>query len=420
MARRPMDVAPARIELPDVGLGRGWEAPTLLALTLLLFAFGLVTLYSGSAFLARTDGLPDHFYVLRQAMGGAVGLVVLAICARMPSRVWKGLAWPLVWGSVAMLVVVILPFTQGIAPEINGARRWIRIAGVTLQPSEFAKVAIIVWTAMMAVRKQEAFSSLSRGLLPFLLIWTVLVVPVALEPDLSTTMVIGMLGAMTLFAAGARIGHFVFLGILVAPLLKMQLGVGFRLDRITAGWGAGADVQGVGYQLNQSLIAIGSGGLTGRGFGGGQQKFGFLPEPHNDFIFAMVGEEWGLMGVVFLVLMYGAMVLIGYRIARRAKDLFGQLLAVGFTNLLALQAVLHMCVGVGLMPTTGLALPLMSYGRSNLLITLAGIGVLMAVARETDEDWSPDTLERTRVPDLAMEHRRMQPSMGPVSAMGAR
>jgi len=417
MVRRPMDIAPARVELPDVGLGRGWEPPLLLALTLTLFAFGLVTLYSASSFMARNAGLPDHYYVLKQATGGAVGLIALAVCARLPYRTWERFAWPILWISVALLVLIILPGTEAIAPVRNGARRWIVIKGATLQPSDLAKVAMIVWTAMMSVRKQEAFQSLSKGLGPFLLIWTVLLVPIALEPDLSTAMLIGLLGALSLFAAGARIGHFLFLGLLVAPVLKQQLfGVGFRLDRWAAWLSPTSDPSGTGYQLTQSLTAIGSGGLTGRGFGEGQQKFGFLPEPHNDFVFAMIGEEWGLIGVGFVVLVFVALILIGYRIARRAPDLFGQLLAVGCTNLIALQAVLHMCVGLGLVPTTGLALPLVSYGRSNLLVTFVAIGILMAVARETDLDWRPDTIERTRRPDLA---REVVPVGGPRLARSA-
>ncbi len=401
MARRPMDVAPARVALPDVGLGRGWEPPLLLALTVTLFAFGLVTLYSASSFLARTDGNPDYFYVVRQATGGLVGLVALAVCARLPCRFWERMAWPLVIATFALLVLVVLPGTESIAPRINGARRWIRL-GVTIQPSELAKIAMIVWTAMLAVRKQDQFGRLSKGLGPFLAVWGLLLIPVALQPDLSTAMLTGLLGALTLFAAGARIGHFLFLGVVTAPVLAHQLfGVGFRLDRWAAWLSPATDPEGAGWQLNQSLIAVGSGGLTGVGFGEGQQKYGFLPEPHNDFIFAMIGEEWGLIGVTFVILMYAALILIGFRIARRAPTLFAQLLAVGCTNLVALQAVLHMSVGLGIVPTTGLALPLVSYGRSNLMVTLMAIGILMSIARETDADWRPDTIERTRRPDLA-------------------
>ncbi len=378
---RPMDVAPAGpVRLPESGLGRGWEPAAVLVLTLLLLSFGLVTLYSASSVLALREKLPDTYYVLRQAGGAAFGLLVLGVCAWLPYHVWERMAWPLLWISVIALVVVVLPGTEAIAPQINGARRWLRL-GVTIQPSEFAKIAVIVWTAAVAVKKVEHFQSLSRGLGPFFVAWGLILIPVALEPDLSTACLIALLGLLVVFAAGARIAHFMFLGILMIPLLRSQLEVGFRANRMTAFLHPAADPTGAGFQVRQSLVALGSGGLAGVGFGEGRQKFGFLPESHNDFIFAMVGEEWGWLGVVFLVALYLAIVLVGFRIARRAPDLFGQLLAIGLTNLIALQAVLHMAVGLGIVPPTGLALPLVSYGRSNLVVTLAALGILLSVAR---------------------------------------
>lgn len=383
MAARPFDVAPAGpVTLPDSGLGRGWEPAAVVALTLLLLSFGLVTLYSASSVLALRQHLPDTYFVVRQVIGAGFGLLVLGACAALPYRMWERWAWPLFWGSVVLLVIIILPGTESIAPEIKGARRWLRV-GVTIQPSEFAKIAIIVWTASMAVKKNDQFKSLTKGLGPFFVMWGVLLLPVVLEPDLSTAVLIGLLGVLIVFTAGARIAHFAFLGLLVLPFLKNQLAVGFRADRIAAFLNPAADPAGAGFQVRQSLVALGSGGLTGVGFGEGRQKFGFLPEAHNDFIFAMVGEEWGLLGVVFLVTLYLAIVLVGFRIASRAPDLFGELLAIGVTNLIAIQAVLHMGVGLGVIPPTGLALPLVSYGRSNLVVTLAALGILVSVARAT-------------------------------------
>lgn len=378
---RPVDAAPPDpVSFPDTGLGRGWEPAALLTLTLLLLSFGLVTLYSASAVLAQRQGLPDHHYVLRQAAGAAAGLIALVLAARLPYRVWRALAWPALVGSFLLLVVLILPGTEGIAPRINGARRWLTL-GVTIQPSEFAKIAMVVWTAHLAVRKREHFRSLRRGLAPFLLIWAILLAPILLQPDLSTAALTGLLGAVVVFAAGGRVAHFLFLGVLMLPLVLGQLGEGFRATRLAAFLDPRADPQGAGYQVYQSLVAVGSGGATGVGFGEGRQKFGFLPEPHNDFIFAMVGEEWGFLGVLFLVILYTGIILVGFRVARRAPDLFGELLAVGFTSLIALHAILHMGVALGLLPPTGLPLPLVSYGRSNLMVTLIAVGILMAVAR---------------------------------------
>lgn len=384
MAARPVDVAPVGpVLLPDTGLGRGWEPAALLVLSLLLLSFGLVSLYSASSVLAHRQGLPDYHYVLRQAGGAAFGLGVLVTCARIPYRFWSAAAWPLLVVTWILLVVIVLPGTESIAPEVNGARRWLRV-GVTIQPSELAKVALVVWTAALAVKKQDQLRSLSRGLLPFILVWTAVLIPVLLEPDFSTACLLALVGALVVFAAGGRLSHFAFVGVLALPFVWSQLTVAFRTQRLLAFLDPGADPMGAGYQVRQSLVALGSGGVTGVGFGEGRQKFGFLPEPHNDFIFAMIGEEWGLLGVLFIVGLFMAVVLVGFRIARRAPDLFGELLAIGLTNVLALQAVLHMGVGLGLVPPTGLALPLVSYGRSSLVVSLAALGILMAVARETD------------------------------------
>ncbi len=381
MTARPMDLAPpAPVRLPDSGLGRGWEAATLMGLTLLILSFGLVTLYSASSVHAIRQGLPDHFYVGRQVVGAAVGLGLLLVTAYLPYKVWEHLSWPLMVGASFLLLLCVLPWTYGIAPEVNGARRWLRL-GVGFQPSEIAKIAIIVWTAATAIRKAEHFRSLRRGLGPFLVVWAVPVGLVAAAPDLSTALVVFMLGLVIVFAAGARIGHFIFMGLLLAPVVWWQLQVDYRVERMREFLGQVSDPSGAGYQVKQSLVAFGSGGLTGVGIGEGRQKYGFLPEAHNDFIFAMIGEEWGFLGASALVVLYLFVVLIGFRIAGRAPDTFGELLAVGCASFIAIQATLHMAVGLALAPATGLALPLVSYGRSNLIVTFVALGILISIAR---------------------------------------
>jgi len=365
---------------PDIGLGRDWEPAALIALSLLLLSFGLVTLYSTSSLLAQRMGYPDYHFVLRQSSASAIGLVALVVCARIPYRTWRYLAWPFLGASIVTLLLLVLPWTEAIAPEWNGSRRWLRI-GVRFQPSELAKLAVIVWTAGLAVRKQSQFRSLSQGLMPFLLVWGLVALLVALEPDLSTAVIILFLGCTIVFAAGARIAHFLFLGALALPVLIAQLMVSFRWERVLAFLDPASDPSGAGFQIHQSLIAIGSGGLVGQGFAKGRQKFGFLPEPHTDFMFSMIGEEWGFVGVVALVLAYLGIVLVGFRIARRAPDLFGELLAVGLASFVAVHATLHMFVGLGLVPSTGLPLPMISYGRSNLVVTLMVVGMLIAISR---------------------------------------
>lgn len=408
MAARPVDLAPSRVALPDVGLGRGWEATALFGLALLVLSFGLVSLYSASSFLALQQGLPSYYFVLRQAAGAALGLVALLACARLPVALWERLAWPLLAGCAILLFIIVLPGTEAIAPEINGARRWLRI-GVAFQPSDPAKIAIIVWTAMLAVRKRDQLHSLSRGLAPFVIGWGIVLLPIALEPDFSTALVVAFVAATVVFAGGGRIGHFALIGILMLPVVRQQLAVGFRTDRLLAFLDPVQHAQGSGYQTLQSMIAIGSGGIFGQGFGEGRQKYGFLPEAHNDFIFALLGEEWGFLGIALFVLVYMAMILVGFRIAQRATRPFAQMLAVGLTNLIAIHAVLHMAVSLGLVPATGLALPLVSYGRSNLVVSLMAIGMLMAIARETDRNWTPE-LQRSRyrsdvrVPGAARRH----------------
>jgi len=385
MATMPMvgEVAwEAEVHAVQPRLGTGWEAPVLLLLTVTLLSFGLVTLYSASAVLAQSMELPDYHFVVRQAMGGAVGMILVVLLARMDYRHLRRLAWPILLAMTVLLVVLVMPGTSGIAPTVNGARRWLHIGPIGIQPSEFAKLALLVWTAALCVKKQDQLPSLSRGLLPFLIVWAVVAGLVFLQPNLSTALLMLLLCGTVVFAGGGRIGHFLLLAVVGLPLVWSQVeGVAYRVRRIMAFLDPTHDPAGASYQIDQALVALGSGGVFGVGFGRGQQKFGFLPEPHNDFIFAMVGEEWGLFGVVGLVVLFLGVALMGYRIARQAPDLFGYLLAVGMTNLIVVQALLHMAVNLSLVPTTGMALPFLSYGRSNLLVSLAAVGILMGVAR---------------------------------------
>jgi len=359
----------------------GWEPNLLVLLVGVIFVFGLIELYSASALMASEDGLPPHYYALRQLIGVGPGIVIAAALARMDYHRLAAVAWPLLAVVLVLLVVMILPGTEALAPRVNGARRWIRL-GVTVQPSEVAKIALIVWTAALAVKKQERLHSLRKGLLPFLVVWFAVAVPVLIQPNFSAALLLLLLSALVLFAGGARIGHFILLGSLAVPIVWNQVeNAGYRMRRIVAFLDPGADPTGISYQIHQSLIAVGSGGITGVGFGESRQKFGFLPEPHNDFLFAMIGEEWGLVGVTLTLLLYLAFAATGFRIARAAPDLFGYLLGVGMTNLIVVSALIHMGVALALLPTTGVNLPFMSYGRSGLLVSFAAVGVLLSVAR---------------------------------------
>lgn len=360
-----------------------WESRVLVGLTLVAFCFGVIQMYSASAFLARSQGLPGHHFALNQLIGAVIGGVMAAVLSRVDYRRFRLWAWPMLVVIGVMLLVIVLPGTESIAPRVNGARRWLNL-GVSFQPSEFAKIALIAWTAALAVKKQDRLHSLSKGLLPFLVVWLPIVALVLAEPNMSAALLLILLSALVLFAGGARIGHFIFFGLLAVPVLWHQIaGAGYRMRRIVAFLDPTADTEGVSYQIYQSLIAVGSGGLGGVGFGDSRQKFGFLPEPHNDFLFAMIAEEWGLLGILLVVAIFGGFLWVGYRIAARAPDRFGYLLAVGMANLIAVSGFLHMGVALSLLPTTGVALPFMSYGRSALLAQFCAVGILLSVARSS-------------------------------------
>ena len=280
---------------------KGWEVTALYSFTAILLVFGLITLYSASSYYAQQQQLPDTYYFFRQLIGAGLGMIALTICARMNYDMWRKMAWPILIVTWVLLIVLVLPGEYAFAPKINGATRWIRIAGFTLQPSELAKLAIIIWTASLAVRKQDQFKSFRTGFLPFLVIWSAMMLPIALEPDLMTALLIGTLGCLVLYMAGGRFGHFIFVLMISFPFVLQQTMSGFRLQRLKTFADASFDLEGAGYQVRQSLYAIGSGGLSGVGFEQGRQNLGFLPESHTDFIFAMIGEEWGFIGSIFII-----------------------------------------------------------------------------------------------------------------------
>lgn len=366
-------------------LGKGWEGGAVLLITTMLVSVGMVMVYSASAVMAQAQGLPPHYFLLRQMSGALVGFVALIVAAQLDYRRLRSLAWPILGFSVFLLLLTVMPGTEALAPRSNGARRWLLLGPVGIQPSEVAKLAILIWTAHLAVKKQDRLRSLTQGLAPFLLVWGLVAGLIMLQPDYSTATLTIFMAVLVAYVGGARPAHFIALGLVTGPFLWQRVtSAGYRMDRIRAFMDPAADVSGLGYQINQALIALGSGGIFGRGFGQGQQKFGFLPEPHNDFILAMIGEEWGFVGVAILTVLFIAFALVGYRIARGAADLFGSLLALGVTNLVVIQAFMHMAVNLALVPPTGLTLPFISYGRSSLIVSLAAAGILMSVARISD------------------------------------
>jgi cell division protein FtsW len=355
----------------------GIEARALVLVTAVLVAFGLATLYSASAFEAVADHRGSSYFLLKQLSGLGIGVVCFAIVAKADAELWSKYAWTVMGLALLTMAVTVLPFTKAIAPPILGARRYLLHGSV--QPSEFAKLAVVVWTAMLVVRKGEQLRKLSKGLLPILLVIGALDVMAAFEPDLSTVLFFSLQMAVIVFAAGARIGHFVFLGVVFTPVLWAEAQrLQYVMERLL-GFAemAGAAHANVNYQLKQSLIAVGSGGLFGAGFGEGRQQNGFLPLSYDDFIGSSIGEEWGFIGLTLLVALYALWGWLGFRIARQARTPFQQLAAIGITVTMIITAYLHLGVVTGLLPTTGLTLPFISYGRSNLLLSLVMTGILV-------------------------------------------
>ena len=356
----------------------GFEARALVILTGIFLAFGLATVYSASAIVEMQAGYGHAHLLVRQVMGMAAGLVLFAVAAKMDAELWEKLAWPVMILSLVLLLIVILPFTVGIAPRIHGARRF--LFGSSLQPSELGKLAVVIWTSMLVVKKGPTLRRLTKGLLPFLVVIGTMDILVMLEPDLSTAMMFTLVLGIILFAGGVRIGHFVALGVMLIPLLYVKIErLNYVLLRMSAFFDPGAAPLEVNYQLRQSLIAVGSGQWFGVGFGRGRQQYGFLPFGYDDFIAGHIGEEWGFVGLALLVFAFAVYAALGFRIARKARSPFLQLVAVGLTVTMVLTAYLHIGVATGLLPTTGLTLPFISYGRSNLILSLVMTGILVNI-----------------------------------------
>lgn len=358
-----------------------WESRLLGLVAAALVVFGVAAVYSASSIIAVRGGHSDSFFAVRQLLGGLIGLAVLIVTSRADYQLWRRFAWLGVGGATVLLVIPLLPIGSPVVPTINGVRRWVNFGLFTVQPSEVAKFALIAWAAMLAAKKGDKVRDFKWGLLPFLVVMIPMGLLIAAEPDLSTAALTLLLGSIVLFSSGARIGHFILLGILAVPLVWREIAtVQFRLHRMVSFLSPGSDPLDVSWQISQSITGLGSGGLFGAGFGEGTQKLGYLPYAYSDFIFSTIGEEWGFVGVSVLLMLYAMFTVLGFRIARAAPDPFGKLLCVGLTALITVTALLHMAVAVALVPTTGLPLPFVSYGRSNLLMALLATGVMMSVS----------------------------------------
>lgn len=352
-----------------------------MSITLMLLSVGLATLYSASSYLAVHDGLSDWSYLMKQVQGVLIGAGIVFLVSQIDYHRWEHFAWPFLVLVIGMLVIVLIPGLEAIAPRVNGARRWLNVGVMVIQPSDPAKVALMIWTARTLVRKQNQMNSFKKGLLPLLLMWGIVVGLIAVEPSMSAALLCAILALLVAFVGNARIRHFIGLGILLLPAGWVAIsGAEYRMKRIMTFLNREEGVSGASYQVNQGLTALGSGGWFGRGIGQSQMKAGFVPEAHNDFAASIFGEEWGAIGIILLVFLYLMIACLGYRIAKNAPDLFGSLLAIGMTGLFVVPAYLHLAINLALIPATGMALPFVSYGRSNLLVNFFALGILLNVA----------------------------------------
>ncbi len=357
---------------------------TLLALATVLVGWGLIMVYSASTILAlRTYG-DSYFFIKRQVLWTVVGFGTLWLCARLPYLRWRDWVMPLMLVCGSLLVVVL---ALSVGRSVGGARRWLSLGSWSFQPAEMLKLVLVLYLADALVRKQKLLSEFVPGVLPHVLIVAALAGLLLLQPDLGTAVIIVLVAAAMLFAAGVRLSHLLGLGLTLLPFIFLLIyKVGYRRRRLDAFFDPWQDPLGKGFQMVQSFLALGSGGLWGRGLCESQQKLFYLPTPHTDFIFSILGEELGFAGAFTLLLLFGLLVWKGFRIARRCPEPFGKLLAVGLTVQLGLQAAVNIGVACGLMPTKGTTLPFISAGGSSLLFSLAAVGILLSVSRSIPEE----------------------------------
>ncbi|MFZ8887360.1 MAG: putative lipid II flippase FtsW [Steroidobacteraceae bacterium] len=355
----------------------------LLSAALGILLLGLVMVASASVGLAERQGLDSLAYFYRQAFSAGAGLIAGAAMLMVPTATWQRLSTPLLAVGLMLLVLVALPW---VGHEVNGSRRWIRLGGFNFQPSEPARVALLIYLCAYVVRCQAELASSTGGMLRPLVVLGLAALLLLLEPDLGGAIVLVTTGLVVLFLAGARWrDSLVVAGLGVVGVIGLVVSADYRLRRWFSFVDPWSDAQDSGYQLTQSLIAIGRGGGFGVGLGSSVQKLSYLPEAHTDFVFAVLAEEFGLVGVLVLVLLFAVVVLRSLRLARLGAEAgmpFHACMAAAFGVWLAVQAFVNIGVNMGLLPTKGLTLPLMSYGRSSLLVTLAWLGIVMRIHHE--------------------------------------
>ncbi len=358
----------------------------VLVISLILVGLGIVMVYSSSSVLASIRFADSSFFLERQIIRALIGLVIMFVVACVPLGVWARIATLLLLIGLTSLVLVMI---LGQGP----AQRWLPLPAVlssfSFQPSEFVKLALVLYLADVLVRKEGQMQDFKSGFMPRMLVIGLVVVLIALQPDLGTAIAVGIISFVMLWVGGARFPHLLYTGLATLPIIALSLFFSrYQLQRVLS-FLDGSDTRGADYQVSQSLLALGSGGGIGVGLGNSMQKQQFLPAPHTDFVFAFIGEELGLAGTLSVIGLFVALAIHGFRIARQAPTHHGFLVATGITVMISVYAVINIGVVTGMLPTTGLPLPFISYGGSSLLWNLSGVGILVGVARASSQEAVP-------------------------------
>jgi cell division protein FtsW len=370
------------------GRVRGWLAddspdrmrPVILAVVLTLSAIGLVEVASASSVESVASGANPYDLPLKQGMWTLAGVVIMLVLARLPVRYILKLAWPLLFGAVIALVLVLTPLGM----TVNGNRNWLNVGGLTAQPSEFAKLALIVWAAHVLSRKQPLIGQWKHAVIPLLPVGGLIMAIVALGHDLGTTLIIMIIVAATLFYGGVPMKVFgVAAAACAVGALVLAATSGNRMGRIFSwlGMGSTEDAQGLGYQALNGQYALASGGWFGVGLGQSRQKWNWIPEAHNDFIFSILGEELGLAGTLLVLALFAILAVAVFKTIARTTDTFARVVSCGVITWLLGQAIVNISMVSGLLPVIGVPLPFISYGGSAMVSSLAGIGMILAVTR---------------------------------------
>jgi len=350
----------------------------LFTATLLLVCTSVVMVYSASAVVAMETNHDPYLYLFKQATWALIGLVLMPVIMRVDYRNYRQPA--VIWAGLALVVLGLVAVLFGHA--VNGATRWLNVGPLGVQPSELAKVVVIFFMAALLERRMDRIDEPTYALVPIGVVLAAIVGLILAEPDLGTSVSVVMIAAVMIFAAGINYRYVAGVFLASLPALYFLLAFSdYRRRRVLAFLNPWADPLGDGFQMIQSMIAIGTGGVFGRGLMGGVQKLFYLPEPHNDFIYSVISEELGLIGATVVLACFCVITWRGLRTSVRAPDRFGAFLALGLTTMVAFQAFFNISVVLGLLPTKGIPLPFVSYGGSSLLINLLGMGILLNVSQ---------------------------------------